>query len=190
MTSSLRAIACGLTCFVTLLGCGPGIESSRDLGLYTPASRGSRGEEEAAIRGTLDAWHEAAARSDEDAYFGLMTRDAIFLGTDATERWTRDQFRAYAHAPFSEGRGWQMRAVRRDVVIDAGAIRAGSVAWFDEDLETVNLGPARGSGVLVRDDLGWRIAQYNLTITVPNERFDEVRSLLAAPPSAAERPAP
>jgi hypothetical protein len=73
-----------------------------------------------------------------------------------------------------------MHAVRRDVVLEPGPVRAGSVAWFDEDLETVNLGPARGSGVLVRDDLGWRIAQYNLAITVPNERFDAVRALLSA----------
>ena len=183
MTSSIRAIACGLACVGALIGCGPGIESSREHGLYTSASLGSRGEEEAAIRSTLDAWHEAAARSDEAAYFELMTRDSIFLGTDATERWTRDQFRAYAHAPFSEGRGWVMRATRRVIHVE------GDLAWFDEDLETVNLGPARGSGVLVRDDLGWRIAQYNLAITVPNERFDAVRALLATPPPDAT-PAP
>lgn len=179
-----RALA-GLAC-IALLACGPGIESSRELGLFTPSSIGSRADEEEAVRRVLDAWHEAAARSDEDAYFERMTPDAIFLGTDATERWTRDQLRAYAHAPFSEGRGWRMRARRRDVVLDAGPIRAGSVAWFDEDLETVNLGPARGSGVLVRDDLGWRIAQYNLAITVPNERFDEVRALLSSQPAAPE----
>ena len=53
------------------------------------------------MRATLDAWHEAAARSDEAAYFELMTRDAVFLGTDAMERWTCEQLRAYAHEPFS-----------------------------------------------------------------------------------------
>lgn len=167
-------------------GCGAGIESGRELGLFTPSAIGTRAEEEHAVRATLDAWHEAAARSDEAAYFELMTRDAVFLGTDATERWTREQLRAYAHEPFSQGRGWRMRAVRRDVVIADGPIHDGSMAWFDEDLETVNLGPARGSGVLVRDGLGWRIAQYNLTITVPNERFGEVRALLSAPLTAQD----
>ena len=176
--SSRRILAC-LGVVVSLAGCGGGIDSSRELGLYTPSAIGSRADEEAAVGQVLDAWHAAAARSDEEAYFSLMSRDAVFLGTDATERWTRDAFRAYAHEPFSQGRGWRMHATRRDVVLDAGPVRAGSVAWFDEDLETVNLGPARGSGVLVRDDLGWRIAQYNLTITVPNERFDAVRALLA-----------
>lgn len=139
--------------------------------------------ERAAIDEVLDGWHAAAASSDLDGYFGRMTPDAIFLGTDATERWTVAQFREYARAPFSEGRGWVMRGARRDVTV------RGDVAWFDEDLETVNLGPARGSGVLVRDEAGtWRIAHYNLTITVPNERFDEVRSLLGAPAAAAATP--
>ncbi len=174
---SRRILAC-LAVSVALAGCGGSAASSRDLGLYTPATIGSRADEEEAVRQVIDAWHAAAARSDEEAYFSLMSRDAVFLGTDATERWTRDAFRAYAHEPFAQGRGWRMQATRRDVVLDVGPVRAGSVAWFDEDLETVNLGPARGSGVLVRDDLGWRIAQYNLTITIPNERFDAVRALL------------
>ncbi len=54
----------------------------------------------------------------------------------------------------------------------------GDVAWFEEDLETQNLGPARGSGVLVRGPEGWRVAQYVLSITVPNDRFKAVRELL------------
>jgi uncharacterized protein (TIGR02246 family) len=160
-------------------------------GVHVPETRTeeTRAEEsashhgaEAAVCAVLDAWHDAAARSDEAAYFALMTHDAIFLGTDATERWSRDELRAYAHGPFSEGRGWRMRAVRRAVVLGPGAV----TAWFDEDLETVNLGPARGSGVLVHDGSAWRIAQYNLAITVPNERFGEVRALLGAP--AADEP--
>lgn len=166
---------------VALGACGGGVESAREHGLITPSSLGSRADEEIAVRQVLDAWHAAAAASDEEAYFSLMSRDAVFLGTDATERWSRDEFRAYAHRPFSEGRGWRMEARRREVVLEPGPVQVGSIAWFDEDLETVNLGPARGSGVLVRDDLGWRIEHYNLTITVPNERFDAVRALLSEP---------
>jgi ketosteroid isomerase-like protein len=140
-----------------------------------PASGPGEGRE-ADIAAVLDDWHDAAARSDEARYFGHLTDDAIFLGTDATERWDVAQFRAYAHRPFSEGRGWVMRSVRRAIRVE------GALAWFDEDLETVNLGPARGSGVLVQGADGvWRIAHYNLTITVPNERFDAVRALLGAP---------
>lgn len=128
------------------------------------------------IDAVLDNFHAAAAASDEDRYFGYFTDDGVFLGTDATERWDVEAFRAYAHPHFAAGRGWVMRSVRRDVIV------RGDVAWFHEDLETRNLGPARGSGVLERDATGaWRIAQYNLAITVPNERFGEVRALLAGP---------
>jgi hypothetical protein len=111
-----------------------------------------------------------------------MTPDAIFLGTDATERWTIAELRAYAERPFSEGRGWRMRPVRRGVIV------RGDVAWLDEDLDAVNLGPARGRAVLVREDGRWRIAHYDLAITVPNERFDDVRALLlgVATPGAGE----
>jgi hypothetical protein len=130
----------------------------------------------AAIDAVLDDWHAAAAASDEARYFGHFAEGGVFLGTDATERWDVDAFRAYAHRPFSEGRGWVMTSVRRDVVV------RGDVAWFDEDLETRNLGPSRGSGVLVREDGTWRIAQYNLAITVPNERFADVRALLSSMP--------
>ena len=141
------------------------------------ASTGERAE----IDRVVDDWHDAAASSDEERYFGHLTEDAVFLGTDATERWNPEQFRAYAHRPFSEGRGWRMRAVRRDVVV------RGDVAWLDEDLETVNLGPARGSAVLVRGEDGrWRIAHYDLAITVPNERFDAVRDVLRAPATPEE----
>lgn len=146
-----------------------------------PATHVATNTERAAIDGVLDAWHAAAAASDLEGYFGLMTEDAIFLGTDATERWTVAELRAYAARPFAEGHGWVMRSVRRDVIV------RGDVAWFDEDLEARNLGPARGSGALVRrEDGAWRISHYDLTITVPNERFDEVRDLLATPAPAAE----
>lgn len=165
----LCARGASLALVVALAGCGAGPTSG------TTAIAQGHAEAERDVREVLDAWHDAAARSDEEGYFGRMTEDAIFLGTDATERWTRDEFRAYAHGPFSQGHGWHMHAIRRDVVID------GALAWFDEDLETVNLGPSRGSGVLRRGADGrWRIAQYNLAITVPNERFGEVRALLSA----------
>ncbi|HHH29895.1 MAG TPA: DUF4440 domain-containing protein [Polyangiaceae bacterium] len=133
----------------------------------------------AAIDATLDDWHAAAAASDEERYFAHFASDGVFLGTDATERWDVAAFRAYAHAPFEAGRGWAFRSVRRAVVVE------GSVAWFDEDLATENLGPARGSGVLRFERGRWRIAQYNLTITVPNDRFQAVRDLLRAPAPAA-----
>lgn len=142
------------------------------------------GAERIAIEAVIDGWHAAAARADEDAYFDAMTEDAVFLGTDATERWDKAAFRAYAHPHFAKGKAWSFRATRRDVIIDEG----GALAWFDEDLATPNLGPARGSGVLRKDGSAWRLAHYNLAITVPNERFDDVKKLLGITPSGTSDP--
>jgi hypothetical protein len=124
------------------------------------------------IARVLDDFHDAAARADEERYFAHFATDGIFLGTDATERWDVKAFRDYAHPHFAKGKAWAFRGVRRRIAV------RGDVAWFEEDLETQNLGAARGSGVLVHGPDGWRIAQYVLSITVPNDRFKAVRELL------------
>ena len=36
----------------------------------------------------------------------------------------------------------------------------------------------------------WRIVQYNLTVTVPNERFAAVRAAIEAEPESAPEDAP
>ena len=131
---------------------------------------------ERAVGAVLDDWHAAAAAADENRYFAHMSEDAVFLGTDPHERWTKAEFRAYAHPYFARGKAWAFRSVRREVTFSAG----GAVAWFDEDLATPNLGPARGSGVLVREGAVWRIAQYNLSVPIPNRVFPEVKRAIAA----------
>lgn len=134
------------------------------------------------IEATLDAWHAAAARSDEDQYFAAFAEGGVFLGTDATERWSVEEFRAYAHPHFAKGKGWELRPVRRDVTVHDG----GSVAWFDEDLDSDHLGPLRGSGVMLRSQAKWKVAQYNLAFTVPNDHADAVVALLEENPRQAE----
>jgi hypothetical protein len=128
----------------------------------------------------LDDLHDAAAHADEARYFTHFAPGAVFLGTDATERWDLGAFRAYAHPRFSAGKGWVYRVQRRAVTV----AKDGATAWFDEDLLGEKAGPTRGSGVLVREDGRWLVAQYNLAFTVPNERFDDLRKLLASPPPA------
>ena len=131
----------------------------------------------AAINRALDDWHDAASESDEERYFDHFSEHAVFLGTDASERWNVTEFRAYAHPFFARGEAWSFRATQREIILSPGQ----TIAWFDEVLATENLGPARGSGVLVRDERDqWRIAQYNLAITIPNDYFFEVRNLLSA----------
>ena len=122
----------------------------------------------AGVEATLDAFHEAASRADGDAYFALFTEDAVFLGTDATERWDVAAFQAYARPFFDAGRGWTYTATERHVSFGA----TGRTAWFDERLQNEKYGEVRGSGVLERrpdGHGGWRIAQYNLAFPVPNE---------------------
>jgi uncharacterized protein (TIGR02246 family) len=124
-----------------------------------------------AIGSVLDGWHAAAAAADEQKYFSYFTPDAVFLGTDASERWTRDEFRKWAHPYFAKGKAWSFKAVSRWITFSPDR----TVAWFDEALETPNLGPCRGSGVLVATSAGWRIAQYNLSIPIPNDLADDFK---------------
>ena len=143
-----------------------------------PPTRGPANESISAI---LDDWHAAAAASDEERYFGHFTRDAIFLGTDVTERWSVLAFRAYSHPHFEAGHGWVMRPVRRAIVVE------GDHAWFDEDLASDSLGALRGSGVLHYDGEQWRIAHYNLAFTIPNERVTAVRAAIDGGTPTRER---
>ena len=132
------------------------------LGVAVPAGGQMIGDPE--VHRTLDAFHQAASDADFDAYMGLFAEDGVFLGTDATERWSVDEFAEYVAAAFDRGRGWTYRPVARWVSVSGD----GSTAWFDERLENDSYGDTRGTGVLVLTADGWKVAQYNLTIPIPN----------------------
>ena len=129
------------------------------------------------VAAVLDDWHQAASVTDEARYFNHFAPNGVFMGTDATERWTVSQFREWAKPHFQRKKAWSFKP--RDRHIDFSADR--KTAWFDEILDTPNLGVCRGSGVLVWLGGKWKIAQYNLAVVLPNERLDEVRALLAKP---------
>ena len=74
------------------------------------------------------------------------------------------EFRAYAHPHFSKGQGWTYVPRDRHIAIH------GDVAWFDEMLDNEGYGELRGTGALRRIDGLWRIVQYNLTFTIPNDK--------------------
>ena len=114
---------------------------------------------------TLDALHAAASRADGPAYFALFAPDAVFIGTDASERWDLPAFRAYCEPYFARGQGWTYVPVERHL----GFGPAGDVAWFDERLQNEKYGETRGSGVLVQQGGRWLVAQYVLSFPVPNE---------------------
>ncbi len=143
---------------------------------------GSPRDNLAAIDLTLDAMHEFAAKADEDRYFDLYTPDAIFLGTDATERWTIEQFKEYAMPIFTQREvGWVYTPTSRHIILGAG----GDTAWFDETLVNAKYGACRGSGVLVKTAGGWKIAQYNLTVPIPNDLLEQVAGMIREHENAA-----
>lgn len=130
-----------------------------------------------AIDQILDDFHDAAARADGPRYFGHFTDDAIFIGTDPTERWTVPQFQAYARPYFSKGKGWTYVARERHVHLGPD----GRTAWFYERLHNQKYGETRGSGVLVLTDGRWRIAHYVLSFPVPNARTAAVLDAMRGP---------
>jgi hypothetical protein len=131
-----------------------------------------------AVSAVLDALHENAATASEEAYFALFAPEGVFHGTDATERWNVEQFRAYAHPAFSQGRGWTyvLRAGSRHIDFAP----EGTVAWFDEILDNASYGETRGTGALRLIDGSWKITQYHLTIPVPNALADTVVAMIRA----------
>lgn len=124
----------------------------------------------------LDAFHAAAARADEDLYFGCFEPDGLFLGTDATERWTLDEFKTFALPYFQGDSAWVYTPVDRKVNVSDDL----RYAWFDEQLTNAKYGPCRGSGVLHRSAGKWRIVQYHLTMPIPNDLAVEFAKRIAA----------
>ncbi len=53
-----------------------------------------------AVNQTLNALHHNASVADLDEYFSLYHDSAIFIGTDASEVWTKEAFKAYAKPHF------------------------------------------------------------------------------------------
>lgn len=138
-----------------------------------PAAPDGRTTDSTAVLATLEGFHRAAAESRLEAYFAYFTPDAVFIGTDAEEHWDKQSFYSYAQKPFAAGRGWAFRALERQVYLRAD----GQTAWFDELLDAPFAHLARGSGVLVKEPDGWRIAHYVLSMTVPNALSKEVVAL-------------
>lgn len=121
------------------------------------------------INTLLDTWHLNAAETNFDAYFGAMSNESVFVGTDAAEVWNIQQFKDFSKPYFDKGKAWSFKAVERNIYTDL----EGKMAWFDEVLDTW-MGVCRGSGVLKKNDSIWKIEHYVLSVTVPNDNIQEV----------------
>lgn len=122
--------------------------------------------EEKKINQDLDAWNMAAARSDFNGYFNFLTEDAVFIGTDSRENWIKKDFKIWAKPFFDKKKTWNFKSLERHIHFDS----TGKMAWFDELLRT-QMKICRGSGVLILDgkDKKWRLKQYVLSMTIPND---------------------
>lgn len=116
------------------------------------------------VEQTLDALHTSASTADAELYFDLYTENAKFIGTDAGENWSISEFKQYAMPYFSKGKGWTYTPVSREVFYSQDQ----QVAWFMEILSNASYGITRGTGVLEKVEGEWKIAQYHLTIPIPN----------------------
>lgn len=128
-----------------------------------------------AVNKTMDHWHKAAATADFTGYFNIMHPTAIFIGTDATERWNKHDFMAFSKPYFDKGKAWQFTSLERFVSFS----KNGKTAWIDELLDT-QMKICRGSGVLVYEKGKWLITQYVLSMTIPNNLVDKVVPLKSA----------
>jgi len=127
-----------------------------------------------AIDAVLDGFHDAAAHGDKARYLSLLTEDAVFMGTDEWERWPKNpEFTDYVNGRFKDGAGWDYRSVERKVSLSPSS----DVAWFDEVVFSESNGRFRGTGVLVKQDDGWKIAHYAMSFLIFNENWQEVIEL-------------
>jgi len=121
-----------------------------------------------AINQLIDGLHEDAGSANFSNYFSRFAPDAVFLGTDRHERWSIEDFKAYAKPHFDAGRGWRYEVRERYL---AGS---GDTRWFDEVLWNEKYGHCRGTGVVTKTPQGWLISHYSLAFLIPNESAADV----------------
>ncbi|GAB3405547.1 nuclear transport factor 2 family protein [Massilia agilis] len=121
----------------------------------------------------MDEWHDDAAHA-RMAYFDKIAPDGVYIGTDKHELWHRDEFKAWADKFFKRGSAWSFKAVRRNVYASSD----GKYIWFDEILDTPNMGPCMASGVIRKTAKGFEILHYQLSFAVPNELAGQVTKLV------------
>jgi ketosteroid isomerase-like protein len=126
------------------------------------------------INRALDAWHVSASKADRAGYIGFMAEDGVFMGTDASERWTAAEFDEFVALYFDKGVGWTYVPQDRHVVLSDD----GRTAWFDERLISEKYGELRGTGVLRLRDGAWKLVHYSMTFPLPNAITKEVVEMI------------
>jgi hypothetical protein len=117
----------------------------------------------------LDGFNVAAAKADFTAYFNYYADESTFIGTDATEVWDKKAFMVWAKPYFDKKKTWNFTSLKRNIYFS----KDGKLAWFDELLDT-QMKICRGSGVVEKINGSWKVKQYVLSMTVPNDVVDKV----------------
>lgn len=136
---------------------------------FTSISAQKFEKEKTEIGTMLDDFNIAAAKSDFETYFNYFADESTFIGTDATEIWDKKAFMAWAKPYFDKQKTWDFTSIKRNIHFS----KDGKLAWFDELLNT-QMKICRGSGVVEKIDGKWKIRQYVLSMTIPNEVVDNV----------------
>jgi hypothetical protein len=122
-----------------------------------------------AINQLLNQWHKDVAEFKYEAYFNKMASNAVFVGTDASEVWSKQEFMNFSKPFFDKKSTWNFKPLQRNIYIDTD----NNIAWFDEILDTW-MGICRGSGVVVSQNNQWKIQHYVLSVTIPNDVMQQV----------------
>lgn len=137
--------------------------------LFSAQSKTPFEKEKTEISTMLDAFNVAAAKADYAGYFNFFADESTFIGTDATEIWNKKEFMVWAKPHFDKKKTWNFKALKRNIYFS----KDGKLAWFDELLDT-QMKICRGSGVVEKINGSWKVKQYVLSVTVPNEVVDKV----------------
>jgi hypothetical protein len=120
----------------------------------------------------LDDLNLFARNADFKNYFNLYAEESTFIGTDANEIWNKKEFMDYSKPYFDKGKAWSFTSLKRNISFSSD----GKYAWFDELLDT-QMKLCRGSGVLEKIGNQWKIKQYVLSMTIPNDLSHQVTEM-------------
>ena len=121
------------------------------------------------VNSILTDWHTAASQANFDGYFGKMDSISFFIGTDASENWSKEKFKSFSKPYFDKGKAWDFKTLERNIYVN----KSKNFVWFDE-LLTTWMGTCRGSGVLERKNNTWKIKHYVLSVSVPNDDIEDI----------------
>lgn len=124
------------------------------------------------INSFINQWHSDAANADT-AYFSKIAQNGVYIGTDKTEIWNKNEFQAWSKKYFDSGKAWSFKTISRNIYLSDNK----DYAWFDELLDT-QMGVCRSSGVLKRTETAWEITHYQLSVTLPNELMNDFIELV------------